>query len=120
MSMEADETREKKGKRSVLTGAMILIALGVLIIMGKMNVWSFSQSWPVLLIVIALGTLIQRVKDLGGWIIGCVGVIFLVAENLEVKIYAIAQFLLPVLLILAGINVLVKYFKKKNGGDETK
>jgi predicted membrane protein len=107
------EATGKRGKRSILTGGMILIALGVLIILSKMNVWGFSQSWPVLLIVIATGTLIQQVKDLGGWIIGCVGLVFLVSENLDVKIYAIATFLLPALLILAGINVLMKYFKKK-------
>ena len=118
--MADDISGEKRKKFSVLTGGMILITLGLLIILGKMNVWSFSQSWPILLIVIALGTLLQRVKDLGGWMIGCVGVISLVAENLDVKIYAIAKFLLPVLLILVGINVLVKYFKKRNGGDETK
>ena len=52
---------------------MILITLGVLIILGKMNAWSFGQSWPLLLIVIAAGTLIQRTNDLAGWIIGCVG-----------------------------------------------
>jgi predicted membrane protein len=105
---------EPKEKRSILTGGMILIALGILIILSKMNVWGFSRSWPVLLIVIALGTLIQRSKDLGGWIIGCVGLIFLLSENWDVKIYAIATFLLPLLLILAGLNVLVKYFKKKD------
>ncbi len=105
---------EPKEKRSILTGGMILIALGILIILSKMGIWGFSRSWPVLLIVIALGTLIQRIKDLGGWIIGCVGLIFLFSENWDVKIYAIATFLLPLLLILAGLNVLVKYFKKKD------
>jgi predicted membrane protein len=109
-------------KRNVLTGGMILITLGVLIILGKMNIWGFGQSWPLLLIVIAMGTLLQRANDLGGWVIGCVGLIFFVAENLEVRIYAIATFLLPLLLILVGINILVKYFRKNgdNPGSETK
>ena len=113
------EPTEKRSRRSILTGGLILIALGILIILSKMDVWRFSQSWPVLLIVIALGTLIQRGKDLGGWIIGCVGLVFLVSENLDLKIYAIATFLLPVLLILAGINVLMKYFKKKSDNNDT-
>jgi hypothetical protein len=104
---------QRRSKRTVLTGGMILIALGVLIILSKMAVWPFSQSWPLLLIVIAIGTLIQRVRDLGGWIIGCVGAIFLVSENFEVRIYAIATFLLPLLLILVGLNVLMKYFGKE-------
>jgi len=105
------ETRNKKG---ILTGGMILIGLGVLIILSKMDVWAFSRSWPVLLIIISLGTLIRLVRDFGGWIIGCVGLIFLVSENLDVKIYRIATFLLPALLILAGINILRKYFKNNN------
>ena len=105
---------ETRGKRGILTGGMILIALGILIILSKMNVWGFSQSWPVLLMVIALGALIQRSRDLGGWIIGCVGLIFLIMENLDIRIYAIASFLLPLLLILVGLNILMKYFKNKN------
>ncbi len=110
--METNETMQKKGKRSVLTGGLILITLGILIILSKMGIWGFGQSWPLLLIVIAVGTLGQQISDLAGWIIGCVGVIFLVSENLEVKIYAIATFLLPALLILAGINILMKHFKR--------
>ena len=104
---------ETRNKRSILTGGMILIALGILIILSKMSIWPFSRSWPLLLIVIAAGTLIRRGRDLGGWIIGCVGLIFLISENFEVKIYAVATFLLPVLLILVGVNVLTKYFRKR-------
>jgi predicted membrane protein len=103
---------ETRNKRSILTSGMILIALGILIILSKMGIWPFSRSWPLLLIVIATGTLIRRGRDLGGWIIGCVGLIFLIAENFEVKIYAIATYLLPILLILVGVNVLTKYFRK--------
>ena len=103
---------KQREKKNILTGGMILITLGVLIILGKMNIWSFGQSWPLLLIVIAAGTLIQRANDLAGWIIGCVGLVFLVVENSGVKIYAIVTFLLPLLLILVGINVLVRQFRK--------
>jgi predicted membrane protein len=103
---------KQREKKNIVTGGMILITLGVLIILGKMNAWSFSQSWPLLSIVIAAGMLIQRANDLAGWIIGCVGLVFLVVENSGVKIYAIATFLLPLLLILVGINILVKYFRK--------
>jgi predicted membrane protein len=103
---------ETRNKRSILTGGMILIALGIMIILSKMSIWPFSRSWPLLLIVVATGTLIQRGRDLGGWIIGCVGLIFLISENFEMRIYAIATFLLPVLLILVGVNVLIKHFRK--------
>ncbi len=104
---------ESRERTRLLTGGMILVTLGVLIILSKMEIWKFGQSWPLLLIVIAIGTLTQRVKDFGGWIIGCVGLIFLLSENLEVKIYAITTFLLPALLILVGVNILIKYVKKR-------
>lgn len=104
---------EKKGKRSVLTGGMILIAIGSLIILHKMNVWEFSRSWPLLLIVIAVGTLIQKGRDIGGWIIGCVGLIFFLAENLGVEIWKVVNLLLPLLLILVGVHLIIKHNKKK-------
>ncbi len=110
--------RERMRKNSALTGGMILITLGVLIILHKMNVWVFSLSWPLLLIVIALGILIRRTSDMGGWIVGCVGLFFLISENLDVKIYAIATFLFPLVLILAGLNVLMKNFKRKDDDSE--
>jgi len=105
---------ESRERTRLLTGGMILVTLGVLIILSKMEIWRFGQSWPLLLMVIAAGTLSQRIKDFGGWIIGCVGLIFLLSENLEVKFYAITTFLLPSLLILVGINILMKYIKKKS------
>ncbi len=102
-----------RNKRNILTGGMILITIGTLIILHKTDVWEFSRSWPLLLIAIAAGTLIQRVKDLGGWIIGCVGVVFFLVENVEMEIWKIVNLLLPILLILVGVQIIIKYFKKK-------
>jgi len=104
---------ETRNKRSILTGGMILITIGSLIILHKMDVWEFSHSWPLLLIVIAVGTVIQRVKDLGGWILGCVGLVFFLAENIEMEVWKIVNLLLPILLILVGVHIIIKYFKKK-------
>jgi putative Mn2+ efflux pump MntP len=104
---------EKRNKRNVLTGGLILITIGSLIILHKTDVWEFSHSWPLLLIVIAAGTLIQRGRDLGGWIIGCVGLVFFLAENIGMEIWKIVNLLLPLLLILVGVNIIIKYFKKK-------
>jgi len=104
---------ETRNKRSILTGGMILITIGSLIILHKMDVWEFSHSWPLLLIVIAAGTLIQRGRDLGGWIIGCVGLVFFLAENLGMEIWKIVNLLLPLLLILVGVRMIIKYYKKK-------
>ena len=39
---------ETRNKRGILTGGMIMIGLGILIILSKMDVWAFSRSWPVL------------------------------------------------------------------------
>ncbi len=72
-----------------------------------MDVWGFSQSWPLLLIVIAMGTLIQRVRTRGLDHRLCRPGLPRLGK-LDVKIYAIATFLLPLLLILVGINVLMK------------
>jgi predicted membrane protein len=103
---------ERKGTMHAITGGLILITLGVLIILGKTGIWSFNASWPVLLIAIAVGTLIQNVKDLGGWIILVVGVIFLLTEIFGVQVYALGKYLLPVLLIVVGANILMKQRKR--------
>ena len=104
---------EARGKRHILTGGMILITLGVLIILSNMDIYGFDRSWPILLIVIAAGTLMQRVKDIGEWFIGVAGVIFLLVKNWGYDLHVTARYLLPVLLILYGINVLIKHYKKK-------
>lgn len=103
---------ERKEKMHVITGGMVLVTLGVLIILGNTQIWSFSRSWPVLLIVIAVGTLIQRFKDLGGWIILAVGVVFLLTEVFGMQVYTMGKYLMPVLLIVVGANVLFKYNKR--------
>jgi len=102
---------ESKEKMHVITGGMVLITLGVLVILGNTQIWSFSRSWPVLLIVIAVGTLIQRFKDMGGWIILAVGVVFLLTEVFGMQVYALGKYLMPVLLIVVGANILFKYSK---------
>jgi len=104
---------EAREKRHILTGGLILITLGVLIILDNTGIYGFDKSWPVLLIAIAAGTLIQRVKDIGGWFIGAAGVIFLLVNNWGYDLHIVAKYLLPVLLILFGINVLIKHYKKK-------
>lgn len=103
---------EKREKMNILTGGMILVALGVLIILSNAQIIAFSKSWPVLLIVIALGTLIQRVRDAGGWIIMVVGIVFLFLEGLKIRLDAMWKYLLPVLLIVVGANIMMRSKKK--------
>ena len=114
---EQEREHRQEQKTRTLTGGMILITLGGLIILHKMNLWVFSQSWPALLIVIALSILIQRAGDLAGWIIGGVGIFFLIAETLEVRIYPLVKFLFPIALILVGLNMLLRQSRKKDGKD---
>jgi hypothetical protein len=104
---------EEKEKKRILTGGMVLITLGVLIMLSNMNIYGFEKSWPILLIVIAVGTLMQRIKDIGGWFIGVAGLIFLFVKNWGYDLHVIAIYLLPLLLILVGINILIKQYKKK-------
>ncbi len=101
-----------KEKRHLLTGGLVLIALGVLILLDKTGVYIFSQSWPVLLIVIALGVLIQRVKDIGGWIIGAAGIVFLVTENWGFRLYDVTKYILPILLIVLGVDLIRRRARK--------
>jgi len=95
-----------------LTGGLILITLGVLIYLSKADIYSFGKTWPVLIIVIGISTIIQRVKDFGGWFITIAGALFLVNELYGFDLSQYSQYLLPAVLVLLGIFVLLK--KKKH------
>ena len=95
-------------KRHMLTGGMILITLGVLIFLHMSGYYYFSRSWPILLVVIGIGTLIQSARDIGGWFITIVGVIFVVTEAYGIELYKLSKYILPALLVLLGIHVIVK------------
>ena len=95
-------------KRHILTGGLILITLGVLIFISKTSSYSFGQTWPVLLIVIGISTLIYKIKAIEGWFIATVGVIFLFVEFYGFDLYKYSQFILPIILVLLGVYVLMK------------
>ena len=95
-------------KRHMLTGGMILITLGVLIFLHMSGYYYFSKSWPMLLIVIGVGTIIQSARDIGGWFITIVGIIFVITEAYGIELYKLSKYILPALLILLGIHVIVK------------
>jgi hypothetical protein len=102
---------EQREKMHILTGGIILIALGALIFLHNTGIWGFGKSWPVLLVVIALATLIQRVKDLGGWILMAVGVVFLLTGTLNIELQVLGKYVLPLLLVGLGVSVLWKHKK---------
>ena len=95
-------------KRYVLTGGLILIALGVLIYLSKTSPYKFDQTWPVLIIVIGICTVIQRKKDFGGWFITVAGVVFLIIEFYGSDLSMYYKYLLPAILVLLGIFVLLR------------
>jgi predicted membrane protein len=97
-----------KQKHNVLTGGMILITLGVLIYLANVEIYSFKRTWPILLIVVGICTLIQRFKDVGGWFITIVGVLFLITEFYDFKLYNLSQYILPAILVLIGVYILVR------------
>lgn len=99
-------------KRNVITGGLILITLGVLIFLSKTTGYSFGQTWPVLLIVIGISTLIYSVRAIEGWFIATVGLIFLFIEFYGFDLYKHSQFILPVVLVLLGVYVLLKRRKR--------
>lgn len=72
---------QEKEKRHIITGSLILIALGVLILLSTLGLYNFDKSWPILLIVISLSVLIQNPKGFEGWFIGIVGIVFLVLKS---------------------------------------
>ena len=95
-------------KRHVLTGGMILITLGVLIYLAKADIYPFGQTWPILIIVIGICTVIQRVKDFGGWFITVAGVVFLINEFYGFELSKYSKYILPAILVLLGIFVLLR------------
>ena len=95
-------------KSHVLIGGMILITLGVLIYLSKAGIYSFGQTWPILIIVIGIGTIIQRVKDFGGWFITIAGILFLINELYGFDLHKYSQYILPAILVLLGIFVLLR------------
>lgn len=104
---------EKREKRHIITGGLVLITLGVLIILHKTAAFGFDKSWPILLIVIGVGAVAQRIKDVGGWFITASGVVLFVMQNWRMDIRMVSTYILPLLLIGVGANILWKHFRKK-------
>lgn len=95
-------------KRNILTGGLILITLGVLIFISKTTGYSFGQTWPILLIVIGISTLINKIQAIEGWFVATAGVIFLIIEFYGFDLYKYSQYILPFVLIILGVFIIMK------------
>jgi len=100
-------------RKVVLTGALILIALGALILLNSSRLYGFDESWPVLLIVVAIGLLVQHVKNISGWLVGVVGVIFLALKNFYPSSMEWAKYVIPAVMILSGAFLVYEWFKTR-------
>jgi len=107
---------EERKKMRIVTGAMILVALGGLFLLDVIGLYKFDKSWPILLIVVAIGILIQQPKDIIGWIIGAAGFAILFMRNWYTEM---SQLVLNVVtslgLIALGGYILYRDFKKRKG-----
>jgi len=100
-----------KDKGSVLTGGFVLVALGILIFLQRTTAFGFDRSWPIFLIVIGAGMLMQRFRDLGGWIIGGIGVGFFLLRNGHLHLGELSAYVLPLSLVLVGAGIVWKHFR---------
>ena len=95
-------------KHNMFTGGVVLITLGILIFLHKSGTYPFGQTWPVLLIAIGVCTLIQKFRDLGGWIITLAGSGFLFYEFYGFEMSQYSKYALPAVLILLGLFVILR------------
>jgi hypothetical protein len=100
-----------KDKNSMLSGGLVLASSGILIFLQRTTTFGFNRSWPIFLIVIGAGILLQRFRDLGGWIICGVGIGFFLLRNGHLNFGELSIYALPLSLVLAGIVMVWKNFR---------
>jgi len=111
--MKKGECVEAKEKMKIVSGAVILLMLGALVLLSSFGIVSLDRSWPILIIVFALFTLVQSHKDLGGWVIGAAGLLFLFFENWFAQMSTTSMNLMRSVLLLVAGFFLFKYMKNK-------
>jgi hypothetical protein len=104
---------EAKDKMKIVSGAVILLTLGVLVLLSAFGIYSLDKSWPILILVFALFTLVQSPRDAGGWIIGAAGLLFLFFENWFGQVGEVTLNVIRSAILIAVVFVYFKYLRKK-------
>jgi predicted membrane protein len=104
---------EAKEKMRIASGAVILLTLGVLVLLSYLEIYGLDKSWPILILVFALFTLVQSPKDAGGWIIGAAGLLFLFFENWFGQVGTMTMNLIRSALLIVVAFFLFKTMRKK-------
>ena len=104
---------EAKEKMRIASGAVILLTLGVLVLLSSFGIYGLDRSWPILILVFALFTLVQSPKDAGGWIIGAAGLLFLFFENWFDQVGAMTMNLVRSAILIVVAFFLFKTMRKK-------
>jgi hypothetical protein len=104
---------EEREKMRIASGAVILLTLGALVLLSFFGIYSLDKSWPILILVFALFTLIQSPKDAGGWIIGAAGLLFLFFENWFGQVGTMTLNMVRSVLLIVVAFFLYKTMRKK-------
>lgn len=101
---------------NVLLGLFWIVA-GVCIaaaVMGRYNLWDFLRLWwPVFLIVPCFLNIIKQGFGNASFIGLFIGILFLLSNHQIIDGYLIRRMLLPIVLILIGLNMILKSIFRK-------
>jgi len=104
---------EAKDKMKIVSGAVILLTLGVLVLLSTFGIYSLEKSWPILIVVFALFTLVQSPRDAGGWVIGAAGLLFFFFENWFGQVGEMTLNVIRSVILIVIVFVYFKYLRKK-------
>ncbi len=95
--------------------ALVLIAMGVLILLDRMGAgYGLREGWPWVVVALGVGGILRNRKSLAAWITAIIGIFILGARYYSIHISfpaVIKTYFLPVLLIVIGLIWLLKYRK---------